>query len=191
MTRIPRIVGHRGAAKAAPENTLESLREAKRQGAACVEVDAKLTADNAIILMHDDILDRTTSGQGLVAQATLEQIRALDAGSWLAPNWAGVRVPTLEEAVQELTRLGLNCNVEIKPCPGRELVTAELVMRALQRLWPARWAELSAGIQRRARERFSTAAAMRTLLGVYRRVAAPAASAAAAHQGSDHPAPGQ
>jgi glycerophosphoryl diester phosphodiesterase len=135
--RAPRIIGHRGAAKAAPENTLESLREVKRQGAAWVEVDAKLTADNAIILMHDDILDRTTSGQGLVAQATLEQIRALDAGAWLAPNWAGVRVPTLEEAVRELTRLGLNCNVEIKSCPGRELVTAELVMRELQRLWPA------------------------------------------------------
>ena len=64
---------------------------------------------------------------------------------------------------------------------------------AVQRLWPARWAELSARMQRRARERFSTAAAMRTLLGVYRRAAAPAgaASAAAAQQGSDHPAPGQ
>jgi glycerophosphoryl diester phosphodiesterase len=135
--RVPRIIGHRGAAKAAPENTLESLREVKRQGAAWVEVDAKLTADNAIILMHDDILDRTTSGQGLVAQATLEQIRALDAGAWLAPNWAGVRVPTLEEAVRELVSLGLNCNFEIKPCPGREHVTAELAMRELQRLWPA------------------------------------------------------
>ena len=63
----------------------------------------------------------------------------------------------------------------------------------MQRLWPARWAERSARMQRRARERFSTAAAMRTLLGVYRRAAAPAgaASAAAAQQGSDHPAPGQ
>jgi glycerophosphoryl diester phosphodiesterase len=134
--RVPRIIGHRGAARAAPENTLESLREAKRQGATWVEVDAKLTADNAIILLHDDILDRTTNGHGLAAQATLEQIRALDAGSWLAPNWAGVRVPTLEEAVRELVSLGLNCNFEIKPCPGRERVTAELVMRALQHLWP-------------------------------------------------------
>src|SRR5688572_32918354 len=89
--QIPRIIGHRGAAKAAPENTLESLREAKRQGAAWVEVDAKLTADNAIILLHDDLLDRTTSGQGAAAQVTLEQIRALDAGSWLAPAFAGAR----------------------------------------------------------------------------------------------------
>ncbi|HET6620101.1 MAG TPA: glycerophosphodiester phosphodiesterase [Dongiaceae bacterium] len=133
---FPRIIGHRGAARAAPENTLESLREAKRQGAAWVEVDAKLTADNHVILLHDDILDRTTSGKGLAAEKTLEEFRALDAGSWLAPNWTGVRVPTLEETVRELIGLGLNCNFEIKPCPGRERVTAEFVMRELQRLWP-------------------------------------------------------
>ena len=135
--RIPRIIGHRGAAKAAPENTLAGLREAKRQGAAWVEVDAKLTADNAIILLHDDLLDRTTNGKGAAAQMTFDEVRALDAGSWLAPAFAGVQVPTLEETVQELIALGLNCNFEIKPCPGRELVTAELVMRELQRLWPA------------------------------------------------------
>ncbi|HEY3149179.1 MAG TPA: glycerophosphodiester phosphodiesterase family protein, partial [Dongiaceae bacterium] len=110
---IPRIIGHRGAAAAAPENTLESLREAKRQGATWVEVDAKLTADNHVILLHDDLLDRTTSGKGAAAQATFDEIRALDAGSWLAPNWAGVKVPTLEETVRELIGLGLNCNFEI------------------------------------------------------------------------------
>lgn len=135
--QIPRIIGHRGAAKAAPENTLAGLREAKRQGAAWVEVDAKLTADNAIILLHDDLVDRTSNGKGPAAQFTLEQIRALDAGSWLAPAFAGVQVPTLEETVRELLSLGLNCNFEIKPCPGRERVTAEFVMRELQRLWPA------------------------------------------------------
>ena len=133
---IPRIIGHRGAAKAAPENTLESLREAKRQGATWVEVDAKLTADNQIILLHDDLLNRTTSGEGPAAQKTLAEIRALDAGSWFAPAFAGAKVPTLEETVRELTALGLNCNFEIKPCPGREHVTAEFVMRELQRLWP-------------------------------------------------------
>ena len=93
--RVPRIIGHRGAAQAAPENTLESLREAKRQGAAWVEVDAKLTADNHVILLHDDLLDRTTSGRGAAAQTTLEQIRALDAGSWLAPAFAAPRCPMM------------------------------------------------------------------------------------------------
>ena len=135
---IPRIIGHRGAARAAPENTLEGLREAKREGATWVEVDAKLTADNHVILLHDDLLDRTTSGKGAAAQATFADIRALDAGSWLAPAWKGAKVPTLEEAVRELVALGLNCNFEIKPCPGREHVTAEFVVRELQRLWPAR-----------------------------------------------------
>jgi glycerophosphoryl diester phosphodiesterase len=135
--QVPRIIGHRGAALAAPENTLEGLREAKRQGAAWVEVDAKLTGDNHVILLHDDLLDRTTSGQGPAAQATLMAIRALDAGAWYAPAFAGAKVPTLEETVKELLSLGLNCNVEIKPCPGREQVTAEFVIRELQRLWPA------------------------------------------------------
>lgn len=134
---IPRIIGHRGAALAAPENTLESLREAKRQGATWVEIDAKLTADNHVILLHDDLLDRTTSGQGAAAAATLTEIRTLDAGAWFGPAFAGAKVPTLEEAVRELIALDLHCNVEIKPCPGREHVTAECVMRELQRLWPS------------------------------------------------------
>ena len=131
------IIGHRGAAGAAPENTLESLREAKRQGATWVEFDAKLTRDNHIILLHDDLLDRTTSGKGPAAEATFAAIRALDAGAWFGPAFAGAKVPTLEETVRELLALGLHCNVEIKPCPGRERETAERVMRELQRLWPA------------------------------------------------------
>jgi glycerophosphoryl diester phosphodiesterase len=135
--QIPRIIGHRGAAQAAPENTLEGLREAKRQGASWVEVDAKLTSDNHIILLHDDLLDRTTSGKGPAVDATLTAIRALDAGAWFGPVFAGAKVPTLEETVKELFALGLNCNIEIKPCPGRERATAELVTRELQRLWPA------------------------------------------------------
>src|SRR5262249_51314954 len=134
---IPRIIGHRGAAKAAPENTLQGLREAKRQGATWVEVDAKLTADNHIILLHDDLLDRTTSGMGAAAQATLAEIRALDAGSWLAPAWKAPRVRPREETVAELVAPGPSGNFETKPCPGREHVTAELVVRELQRLWPA------------------------------------------------------
>ncbi len=134
---LPKIIGHRGAAKAAPENTLVSMREAKRQGATWVEIDAKLTADNKVILLHDDLLDRTTSGKGAAAQASLAEIRGLDAGAWFAPAFAGEKVPTLEELVAEVLSLGLGLNVEIKPCPGREQVTAEFVLRELQRLWPS------------------------------------------------------
>jgi glycerophosphoryl diester phosphodiesterase len=135
--KLPKIIGHRGAAKAAPENTIASIREAKRQGVTWVEVDAKLTADNKIILLHDDLLDRTTSGTGMAAQASFAAVRTLDAGSWMAAAWKGTQVPSLEETVAELVSLGLNCNFEIKPCPGREHLTAEFVMRELQRLWPS------------------------------------------------------
>ena len=64
---FPPVVGHRGAAARAPENTLASLRLAAEEGARMVEFDAKLTGDGVVILMHDSLLERTTNGQGPVA----------------------------------------------------------------------------------------------------------------------------
>lgn len=132
---LPRVIGHRGAAEAAPENTLESFAEAKRQGAFWVEFDAKLTADNAAILLHDDTVDRTTDGVGPAAQKSLADLKALDAGAWHGVSWAGARIPTLAETMAELDRLDLGCNIEIKPCPGRERETARGIIAELRRLW--------------------------------------------------------
>ncbi len=134
--KLPRIIGHRGAAENAPENTLESFRAAAAEGAQWVEFDAKLTADNAIVILHDDDLDRTTSGKGPARLKTLAELQALDAGAWFKPVFAGARIPTLAETVAVLGQLGLGANVEIKPCPGRERETARVVMAALRRLWP-------------------------------------------------------
>lgn len=131
------VIGHRGACGHAPENTLASIREAARLGARWVEFDVKLTADGEAILFHDDTLERTTDGAGPVAAMPLERIRALDAGSWFAGRFRGERVPTLAEAMQVLAALGLGANVEIKPCPGREIETAEAVARIVAREWPA------------------------------------------------------
>src|SRR5260221_1631250 len=133
---LPRIIGHRGAAQAAPENTLESFAEAKRQGAVWVEFDAKLTADNAVIILHDDTVDRTSNGQGPAAQKTLAALQALDAGAWFGAKWAGAKIPTLAATLAELDRLGLGYNLEIKPCPGRERETAPGIIAELRRLWP-------------------------------------------------------
>ncbi|MDY0881834.1 glycerophosphoryl diester phosphodiesterase [Dongia soli] len=133
---VPRVIGHRGAAQAAPENTLEGFIEAKAQGASWVEFDAKLTADNAVILLHDDIVDRTTNGMGFAAQMSLSALQALDAGSWFGPAWANSRIPTLAETIACLERLELGCNVEIKPCPGRDRETAVGVLDELGRVWP-------------------------------------------------------
>jgi glycerophosphoryl diester phosphodiesterase len=127
---IPRIIGHRGAAASAPENTLAGIREARRQGATWVEFDVKLTSDGQPILMHDDTLDRTTSGKGPVRAATLDEIRRLDAGS-------GEKVPTLAEALTLMAELGMGFNLEVKPCPGRETDTAKAAVAEVQRLWPA------------------------------------------------------
>jgi glycerophosphoryl diester phosphodiesterase len=133
---LPEVVGHRGAAAAAPENTLESLRLAAEHGAGMVEFDAKLTADGIAILMHDDTLDRTTSGQGRVDGTSWAEIQCLDAGAWFGAGWKDSRVPSLEEAIRALDEWELAANIEIKPCPGREVETAEAVIASLRRFWP-------------------------------------------------------
>jgi glycerophosphoryl diester phosphodiesterase len=134
--RLPKIIGHRGAAAYAPENTLEGIHEAARRGTRWVEVDAKLTADGVVILMHDDTLDRTTTGRGAVAGANHAAIVALDAGAWFGANWRGVGVPTLADALVLLAEIEMQANIEIKPCPGREAETARSVVDVIRRCWP-------------------------------------------------------
>jgi glycerophosphoryl diester phosphodiesterase len=136
MTLLPAIIGHRGAAADAPENTLASFREAARQGATMVEFDIKLTADGRLIVMHDDSLERTSDGRGTVAATTLEAIRGLDAGAWFAPGFKGTLVPTLEETTMVLAELGLAANIEIKPNPGQQTETALATTDFLARHWP-------------------------------------------------------
>lgn len=136
LSTLPRLIGHRGAKESAPENTLASLREAARQGAAWVEVDVMLTRDRVPVLIHDDTLERTTNGAGPVPDLTLAELKALDAGSWFDTRFAGETVPTLEEALGVIRKLGLGLNLEIKPYPGQEVPTAEAALDLLTRLWP-------------------------------------------------------
>jgi glycerophosphoryl diester phosphodiesterase len=123
MLQLPKVIGHRGAAAYAPENTLDSFREARRRGAPWVEIDVKLTQDGVPIVMHDDSLKRTTGLDRLAAQTPRAE---------LPP-----RVPTFEEAIACFAELGLGCNVELKPCPGREAETARVAVETLRRRWPA------------------------------------------------------
>lgn len=134
---LPHIIGHRGAAALAPENTLAGLRAAARHGARMVEVDVKLTADDVPVLLHDDTVDRTTDGTGPAATMRLCNLRKLDAGRWFDPAFAGERVPTLAECLALAVELDLALNLEIKPCPGREVETAERALDEARRLWPA------------------------------------------------------
>ncbi|WP_342363885.1 glycerophosphodiester phosphodiesterase [Terrarubrum flagellatum] len=108
------ICAHRGHSIGAPENTLPALTEAARLGATVCEIDIVLTADDEIVLLHDEILDRTTNGKGRVSSYNLADIKALDAGSWFDPRFAGVRPPTLGEALETAKAHGLALLVEIK-----------------------------------------------------------------------------
>lgn len=108
------VCGHRGNSIASPENTLAALTATRDAGGTSAEIDAMLTADGELVLMHDDFLDRTTDGSGLVSAATLAEIRGLDAGSWFGPAFAGERVPTLAEALDHARNIGLGLVVEVK-----------------------------------------------------------------------------
>ncbi len=135
MLRLPKIIGHRGAAAYAPENTLEGFHTAADMGVEWVECDVKLTKDHIPILFHDDTLERTTNGSGPVAERTYDEIRQLEAGSWFSDGFAGITIPTLEEALEVLIERDMGLNLEIKPCPGREKETAEAALDVLSQFW--------------------------------------------------------
>lgn len=96
----PLNFGHRGAPKAAPENTLASFQKAREMGADGVELDVTLCADGEVVVMHDSDVERTTDGHGRLQTLTLAQVKALDAGVKFGPSFAGECVPTFREVAQ-------------------------------------------------------------------------------------------
>jgi len=112
-------VGHRGASKYEPENTILSFKKAFKMGADAVEFDVRQTKDGKIIVMHDKSVDRTTNGFGLVNEMTLREIRKLDAGN-------GEKVPTLKEALSIVKKNKGTCLVEIKEKGIEEKVLKEI-----------------------------------------------------------------
>lgn len=133
---LPFVIGHRGAAGLAPENTLASLIRAKKEGTKWVEFDVKLARYGEAVLFHDETLDRTTDGHGAVKDMSLSELRALDAGSWFDAAFKGERIPTFQESMVTLAREGLGANVEIKPDKGTERETALTVARLIKSDWP-------------------------------------------------------
>jgi glycerophosphoryl diester phosphodiesterase len=134
VLQLPLVIGHRGAAARAPENTLAGLRRAKALGCSWVEFDVRLTGDGIPVLCHDARLERTSDGSGLVSARSFAAIRDYDAGAWFAPQFAGERVPHLEEALTLAAELDLGANIEIKSERGRDYATAATVAVTLRRL---------------------------------------------------------
>lgn len=98
----PLVLGHRGASKVAPENTITAFRLALESGADGIELDAHLTRDGSVVVIHDGQVGRTTNGRGRLADLTLAEIQRLDAGSWFGPAYSKEKVPSLAQVFQEL-----------------------------------------------------------------------------------------
>jgi glycerophosphoryl diester phosphodiesterase len=109
----PLLIGHRGYPALCPENTLASFEGAMQAGCDMIELDVTLTRDRKVVVIHDDTLDRTTNGKGPVSGHALEEIKALDAGSWFDARFAEERVPELSEVIK-LTAGRCMLNIEIK-----------------------------------------------------------------------------
>lgn len=133
----PPVIGHRGAAASAPENTLASFRRAAAEGARWVEFDVQLTSDGVPVVFHDASLERTTDGGGRLDRTPLPALKRMDAGSWFDPAFAGERVPTLEETLILLVRMGLGANIEVKARGARAAETARRAVATAREVWPA------------------------------------------------------
>lgn len=125
----PAVIAHRGWSGAAPENTLVALRKAAELGVA-VELDVTLAASGEVVVIHDDTVDRTTDGEGEVEALTLEQLKALDAGSWYDPRFSGESVPTLAEV---LSAIGGRVTIDIElKTTDQKTALAQGVVAAVQ-----------------------------------------------------------
>ena len=113
--KLPKLIGHRGVKDLCPENTLESIAMALELGLTFVEIDVKISKDKLPILLHDDTLDRTTNGNGLVIDYDYENIRKLDAGKFFYKKNTNIFVPKLEDTLNLCINNNGNLNIELKP----------------------------------------------------------------------------
>lgn len=121
------LIAHRGASATCPENTLSALRAAVAAGADMCEIDVRLARDGVPVVMHDETVARTTNGRGLVAELSVTDLKRLDAGSWFDARFRDERVPTLEEALIELSgRCAVNVELKVE---GAEAAVVEALKR--------------------------------------------------------------
>jgi glycerophosphoryl diester phosphodiesterase len=141
----PRWIAHRGAGQRAPENTLAAFKLGASLGYRMFECDVQVSLDGLPFLLHDDTLERTTNGSGLACEKTWTQLRALDAGTWHSPAFAGESIPSLDEVGRWCRERGLLLNLEIKPSLGQEERCGRLIAQAVARDWAAQavWPLLS------------------------------------------------
>ncbi len=129
------IFAHRGSKGTHPENTLAAFQEAAAVGSDGIELDVHLSKDGQLVVIHDELVDRTTNGQGYIKDKTVAEIKALDAGGWFSSEFQGETIPTFDEVLSLLDRMLFNgyLNIEIKTdkldYPGIEQLVSERMTR--------------------------------------------------------------
>ena len=131
----PRWIAHRGAGKLAPENTLAAFRLGAEHGYRMFECDAKLSADGVVFLMHDATLERTTNGHGTGGDHTWHALSQLDAGGWHSRRYVGEPLPSLQALARFCLTNRYLLNIEIKPTPGSERQTGQVVAQQAAAWW--------------------------------------------------------
>jgi len=108
------LIAHRGYSAIAPENTLASFQTALEQPIVGVEFDVHLSADGVPVVIHDATVDRTTNGEGNIAGKTVQELQALDAGSWFDPRFSQETIPTLNEVFELFASSPIQLYIELK-----------------------------------------------------------------------------
>lgn len=128
---IDRIIGHRGAGVLAPENTLGALLVAHNLGLSHVEFDVRLTQDHIPVISHDDSLVRCGHINQLISMSSYAEIKDINIAQYYALDSIHATIPMLEEYLLEAKRLGLHCQVELKPNKGEENLLVTIVQDVL------------------------------------------------------------
>lgn len=126
-----KIIAHRGASGYAPENTMAAFRKALSIGVEAIEFDVQMTADGVLIVIHDDLLGRTTNGHGVVIETDYSVIETLDAGSWYDPSFRNERVPLLRD-VLTLLKDQVEIHLEIKKNDLEKRHTEEVIYQLVK-----------------------------------------------------------
>jgi len=129
---LPKLIGHRGVKDLKPENTLESISTAFDFGLECVEIDVKISKDNIPLLLHDDTLDRTTNGSGLVCDFTFDEISQLDAGYYFYKSKTKIKVPSLINVLELVKKKHKYLNIELKPNKKHEVLNVKKVLEEIK-----------------------------------------------------------
>ena len=128
---LPKLIGHRGVKNLKPENTLESIKTAFDLGLECVEIDVKVSQDNIPLLLHDDTLDRTTTGSGLACDFTFDQINQLDAGYYFYNAKTDIKVPSLSKVLDLIKKKQKQLNIELKPNKNFEKSNVKNILQVI------------------------------------------------------------